>query len=316
VIINTRKLEYDAESSESSVKGLMQAQHKAALKELKRGVFDDKIDRYFGDNPDLEPVAPKRAATPAPELVEADAPAEATRPQEPAASAAEVSAAFEAIKEEEITAPTPMVAEATEPTEVPQPVAAAPVPEPPVVAPPKPAQPAPRPVADTTKMEPLDMPGAIPQAVPESVHAMPTAPVAKHRAPFQPTADEQSATVYRQVRSGKSERMKVPRPRAVQPATPVARARVTFSKPSGKKARIRDRMGESSAPRSRGGVVVSRPAVIVGGPARVVGGGGNASRSQRRFAREDSSDGLFGDDMLSEKSLDEVILAYLSEDGE
>jgi hypothetical protein len=32
------------------------------------------------------------------------------------------------------------------------------------------------------------------------------------------------------------------------------------------------------------------------------------------MAREDSESGLFGQDLISEKSLDEVILAYLSED--
>ncbi|MEZ4364790.1 MAG: hypothetical protein R2939_00715 [Kofleriaceae bacterium] len=34
-----------------------------------------------------------------------------------------------------------------------------------------------------------------------------------------------------------------------------------------------------------------------------------------RRAREDAGRGVFGQDLISEKSLDEVILAYLSEDG-
>jgi hypothetical protein len=34
-----------------------------------------------------------------------------------------------------------------------------------------------------------------------------------------------------------------------------------------------------------------------------------------RKAREESEGGMFGQDLISEKSLDEVILAYLSEDG-
>ncbi len=41
VIVSTRKLVYDAGSAEDSIKSLMQAQHKAVLKDLKRGQFDD-----------------------------------------------------------------------------------------------------------------------------------------------------------------------------------------------------------------------------------------------------------------------------------
>jgi hypothetical protein len=79
-----------------------------------------------------------------------------------------------------------------------------------------------------------------------------------------------------------------------------------------------------------GGVVMSRPAVIVGGrtsnptPAPPVGQaagpepsrtqtGGTAARIRR--AREEGGRGVFGQDLISEKSLDEVILAYLSEDA-
>ncbi len=55
VIISTRKLTYDPEAADDVVKSLMQAQHKAVLKGLKRGEFDSKIDEYLGSNPDLEP---------------------------------------------------------------------------------------------------------------------------------------------------------------------------------------------------------------------------------------------------------------------
>jgi hypothetical protein len=82
-----------------------------------------------------------------------------------------------------------------------------------------------------------------------------------------------------------------------------------------------------------GGVVVTRPAVIIGAPARTVGSNTvspppaqpppqaaapaappKGSTSKVRKAREDSDAGIFGQDLISEKSLDEVILAYLSED--
>lgn len=53
VIVSTRKLVYDSGSAEEAIKALMQAQHKAVLKELKRGQFDDKIDEYLGGTPGL-----------------------------------------------------------------------------------------------------------------------------------------------------------------------------------------------------------------------------------------------------------------------
>jgi hypothetical protein len=55
VIVSTRKLVYDAGSAEESIKSLMQAQHKATLKDLRHGHFDDKIDSYLGGTPGLLP---------------------------------------------------------------------------------------------------------------------------------------------------------------------------------------------------------------------------------------------------------------------
>ncbi|HEX7843054.1 MAG TPA: hypothetical protein VF469_36525, partial [Kofleriaceae bacterium] len=55
VIVSTRKLDYDAGSAEESIKSLMQAQHKAVLRDLRRGQFDDKIDSYLGGTPGLLP---------------------------------------------------------------------------------------------------------------------------------------------------------------------------------------------------------------------------------------------------------------------
>lgn len=57
VIVSTRKLVYDAGSNEDAIKALMQAQHKAVMKDLRKGVFDDKIDQYLGGTPGLEPRA-------------------------------------------------------------------------------------------------------------------------------------------------------------------------------------------------------------------------------------------------------------------
>src|SRR4029079_7464829 len=58
------------------------------------------------------------------------------------------------------------------------------------------------------------------------------------------------------------------------------------------------------------GVVMTRPAVIVGAPAKTSG-----TIPRIRKAREDEGRG-FGQGLISEKSLDEVILAYLSEDAD
>jgi len=55
VIVSTRKLVYDAGANEEAIKALMQAQHKAVLKELRKGIFDDKIDQYLGGTEGLEP---------------------------------------------------------------------------------------------------------------------------------------------------------------------------------------------------------------------------------------------------------------------
>jgi hypothetical protein len=67
--------------------------------------------------------------------------------------------------------------------------------------------------------------------------------------------------------------------------------------------------GRVGTPSRDSGVVMSRPAVIVGAPK-------SASTSPRvRKAREDEGRS-FGQGLISEKSLDEVILAYLSEDAE
>lgn len=63
VILSSRKLVYDAGSDEDAVKSLMQAQHKAVMKDLRRGTFDDKIDAYLADAPGLLPRESERIAT-------------------------------------------------------------------------------------------------------------------------------------------------------------------------------------------------------------------------------------------------------------
>jgi hypothetical protein len=59
---------------------------------------------------------------------------------------------------------------------------------------------------------------------------------------------------------------------------------------------------------------MTRPAVIVGAPGAAKASGA-ATVPRIRKAREDEGRG-FGQGLISEKSLDEVILAYLSEDAD
>src|SRR5256885_10673343 len=47
-IVATKRHEYDRESSDDVVRGLMQGQHKAILKELRHGVHDDRLAGFFG----------------------------------------------------------------------------------------------------------------------------------------------------------------------------------------------------------------------------------------------------------------------------
>jgi hypothetical protein len=76
-------------------------------------------------------------------------------------------------------------------------------------------------------------------------------------------------------------------------------------------APIVNRTPSPATPPSGSGVVMARPAVIVGAPPKPPQG----AQQRVRKAREDEGRG-FGQGLISEKSLDEVILAYLSEDAE
>jgi hypothetical protein len=67
---------------------------------------------------------------------------------------------------------------------------------------------------------------------------------------------------------------------------------------------------------------VARPAVVIGAPPTIIGGPGSDGTSGRRIhGREPTPppihqpESIFGHDLISEKSLDEVIMAYLSEDS-
>ncbi|HXU79826.1 MAG TPA: hypothetical protein VN914_00395, partial [Polyangia bacterium] len=46
-ILATKRHEYDAASAEDVVRGLMQGQHKAILKDLKQSLLDDRLTAFF-----------------------------------------------------------------------------------------------------------------------------------------------------------------------------------------------------------------------------------------------------------------------------
>ncbi|MGA9654767.1 MAG: hypothetical protein WBV96_12735, partial [Polyangia bacterium] len=46
-ILATKRCEYDAASAEDGVRELMQVQHKEILKELKQGLYDDRLGDFF-----------------------------------------------------------------------------------------------------------------------------------------------------------------------------------------------------------------------------------------------------------------------------
>jgi hypothetical protein len=142
VIVSTRKLVYDAGSAEESIKSLMQAQHKAVLKDLRRGHYDDKIDAYLGGTPGLLPrgadetVRPSEGElAPSPGTVEEPAAAAATEQVVPVI-APELSAPVMIVETPPEPAPPPAVpAPATAAPAVVAPAApqVLPIPEPPTI---------------------------------------------------------------------------------------------------------------------------------------------------------------------------------------
>jgi hypothetical protein len=254
-ILATKRIDYDPTSDVGVVQKLMQAQHKAMLRDLKAGAFDDKIGRFFGLPVVREPTGEHDRSD---------------------------SGEFE-------TGPK------TDPS-----------------IPPLPAgdlaraatQAAPRP--DRARAPTLPPPSSGTRAQPASatLRPPPTAPTRPNLTPSRPSVPVAAS------RTGPS-----PPPRAPvtgiggrRPAAPAGAQSYGGGKPTAE------------------GVVVARPAVIVGGDPH-----GTAARPPVTAPRQPrhtppppapppppsktpTSDNIFGGDLISEKSLDEVILAYLSED--
>jgi hypothetical protein len=302
VIIASRKLEYDRDSAEEVVKALMQAQHKASLKSLKAGTFDDKISSYLADQPGLEPASPRRAArdtleSMAPPLphsqVATPTPIRPPEPpplaplgegsargsQHPVESEMRATAPSQTKRTDDVSAAFRLIKR--EPTE--------PAGQPDVMSRPAPPVARQRPGSQTGYS--IHRTGQL-ELMPE-IHDQPTAPIAR----------------------GKG-RVAGPAPVAPRPPQPAARPVGKAATHSPPRPPSRAEAPAPVTPVSRGSVVVSRPPVIVGAPTRL-GPRDVAPPAPRtiRRARESTRPSLFGKDLISERSLDEVILAYLSEDA-
>ncbi|HEX4457593.1 MAG TPA: hypothetical protein VIA18_06465 [Polyangia bacterium] len=257
-ILATKRIDYDPTSDVAIVQKLMQAQHKAMLRDLKQGAFDDKIARFFGT-----PVV-KSAAD--------------SRP---------LSGEFDA-----------------------------------------------EPKTDPSMMQPPpDVGHAATQAAPKTDPSR--QPIIPPRPPLAPPMRQPSAVGLRTPSR--------PNLTPSRPAVPVAasRAGTTGTIPPPPRPPVSGIGGRRPAPPTGAhaygggkptaeGVVVARPAVIVGEQGAAPRPAVTAPR-QRSFTPSpmaqpppqpsktpshsgSSSDNIFGGDLISEKSLDEVILAYLSED--
>lgn len=289
VIFSSRKLEYDAAADEQVVKSLMQAQHKAVLKDLKRGSFDEKIDSYLGHHPDLKPGAddtdPERNALAA---APADEPASIPNAVDATADAEEIST---------------------------DPAIEAYTPAPPTAAPP--AQAAAMPVGRMT------LPAQPPPLPPRRMPARHDTVEIHSPVPRGDTSDGTLTSVPRAPGVAGGAR---PRPSPLPPPVPPA-AYERSAPPVPPGAATRTQSGK---------VLVSSPPIVVDPrkttaplplpvPPAAAGHSrhpspGHPSRPGRmttppRTAREEPQDNLFDQNMISERSLDEVILAYLSEDA-
>lgn len=274
VILSSRKLDYDAGADDSVVKSLMQAQHKAVLKDLRRGSFDPKIDSYLGSHPELQPAGTGplpvsgagEAAGPVPVPV---ADGDQTDPE----LRADVSAADTAEMELELEIEPDLIEPAVDAIMVPS-------------------------TPPTTTRPMLGGP-------------MRGTPIAPAPPPVQSRSDG-------------------PDPRRLQrhdtieihaPALPWDghEGAAAAASRAGKPPPIPGERRPQDAPARGGNVLVSRPPIVVD-PRKAPPGPAPAAPSSRmanppRTPREEGQESFFDQSMISERSLDDVILAYLSEDA-
>jgi hypothetical protein len=319
-ILATKRLDYDPSSEVVAVQKLMQTQHKSMLRELKAGAFDDKIAKFLG-----HPVVRKEALSPSPSDdppsnpdatpsgVELAEPRPLTGPDEP----------FD-------EPPTDRTSGLTLDTDrdlgeaVPQ--AAAPPPS-----------------GDTDRkltVPPASRPNISPLRPGALTPGQPPPSLPPLRPPVRPPTGQVPQQAPPQASGA---RTPAARPGAQRPPSSFNVQRSAPSGIGGRRAAGSAGSYGSGAKPTAEGVVVARPAVIIGGdssrrpdgpqrpgasgkPAPKGGGGrwhqpssptGNpppAAAQPPIAGDKGGQDNIFGGDLISEKSLDEVILAYLSED--
>jgi hypothetical protein len=391
VIVSTRKLVYDAGSNEDAIKALMQAQHKAVMKDLMKGAFDEKIDQYLSNAEGLTPRSSSGAPAKTRASTEVSPPPEMASPLEivDEALSEPIELPLKArTQSDDRTVPIAILQHSPSPPAVEDGAA---VSEPaPVMARTSTAQKVSRssvgarpavPVeisedtsarnrlsrdtvddrldgvvrADSESMSrssksaqrklPDDTEAVeIYQSTPPSVEVPPGERVERpgqysvsrksgdvpireqtgRTAALNPQAGDK-ASAARSGRGGEPrtadsgptrvpqsvQREFTPSGRAQTPPTPSRTGTLGAGHGHNRThvtAPIANRAGSAATPPPGSGVVMTRPAVIVGAPAK-------PAQPRVRKAREDEGRG-FGQGLISEKSLDEVILAYLSEDAD
>ncbi len=293
-ILATKRLDYDPTSEVTAVQKLMQAQHKSMLRELKAGAFDEKISKYLG-HPVVRNESSSSSAEPdaTPSGVELAQPRPLIGPDEP----------FEEPPTDRTSIPVLLDTDRDLGQAVPDTDRGLTVPPP-----------------SKTNLTPLR---------PPTTGAPPVLPPLRPpvRPPTSPQIPAQQASGQR------------PPLGARAPLRPPSSTQIPRQPPSGIGGR-RPASGASpygAAKPAAEGVVVARPAVIIGGDnarrtdgpprpaqpaARAVGGrwhqssapAANSAAVPPVAGDKGGQDNIFGGDLISEKSLDEVILAYLSED--
>ena len=76
-ILATKRCQYDAASAENGVRGMMQGQHKEILKELKQGLYDDRLEDFFAARGEIFTAPPQTVAAALPEAQPATPPTHA-----------------------------------------------------------------------------------------------------------------------------------------------------------------------------------------------------------------------------------------------
>jgi hypothetical protein len=334
IIIATRKIVYDAEADVEVVKGLMQAQHKAVLKELKGGLYDEKILKYLGTPPGEESGEI--------ELIEGDAiPEQLGDKTEPvsappipidAGMEGDLAAAFAQLGGDLDAAQTTPLPGETEP--------AAPTRQTADLIPPRNPSAGVWVVSRPGQQErPFDRTGPVkapppPPPEPKEIPAPPgfgrrrvsaqiqtptSQPFVLPQQPPQPPAPTPPKSAQRQTPPGGT-----PRP---TPSSVPRQAPPSSSGPARPGTAPPARPSPPQRPQPQPGVVVARPAVVIGAPPQVIGAPQTpptqppgSRRPGTGVGRElvptaQTNENIFGQDLISEKSLDEVIMAYLSEDS-